>query len=391
MPSSRLSFTGLAAFLFLEPRKLLFVDQLILDQKARRTADGYMVASPRVARTGIQDYLGSEVGRPDLKIVRVYRPENEVFSNDAMQSFGHRPVTIDHPPVLVDAKNWKKYAVGQTDGDIVRDGEFVRIPMMLMDAKAIKDVDDGKAELSMGYTAELEFTSGLTPSGEQYDAIQRNIRGNHLAIVDSARGGSKLRVIDFNSTEEADMAEKTILIDGISVSVPEQAAQIIAKYQRDADEKSKKDGGRIKELEDELAALKEKSKKEGETKDASIATLQKQLSDAQMTPAKLDEMVKSRAMVADSARKLLPSVVLDGKSESEIRRQVVDSKLGEIAKGWTDEQVAASYASFSAGANNSTTYADALKTTSPVTVADADKAYQGYLGDLSNAWKGGAK
>ena len=29
----------------------------------RRTEDGYLVAEARVARTGIQDYLGTEIGR----------------------------------------------------------------------------------------------------------------------------------------------------------------------------------------------------------------------------------------------------------------------------------------------------------------------------------------
>ena len=46
----------------------------------RRTSDGYLVAMGKAARTGIQIYSGSEVGRPDLAQVRVYRPADEVFS-----------------------------------------------------------------------------------------------------------------------------------------------------------------------------------------------------------------------------------------------------------------------------------------------------------------------
>lgn len=364
---------------------MLFADQLILDQGTKRTSDGYMLASPRVARTGIQDYAASELGRSGSGIIRVYRPESEVFSPSAMRSFGNRPITVDHPPVMVDAKNWKKYAVGQTDGEIVRDGEFVRIPMMLMDQGAIADVESGKVELSMGYMAELDWTPGVTESGEQYDAVQRNIRGNHLAIVDSARGGSKLRVIDMKPTE-ADMADKSIVLDGITVQVSDTASQVIAKFQRDAEAKAKSDGDRIKELEDELAALKEKSKKEGETKDASIATLQKQLSDAQMTPAKLDEAVKVRALVVDSAKKILPTVVTDGKTESEIRRQVVDSKLGEISKGWTDEQVSASYGTLTAQSSGLNTYVDSVRTGAP-SPSDSEAAYQSYLDGLKNGYK----
>jgi len=54
-----------------------------MDAKPRVTADGYMVAMPKAARIGMQDYMGSELGRPDLKVVRVYRPEEEVFNKDS--------------------------------------------------------------------------------------------------------------------------------------------------------------------------------------------------------------------------------------------------------------------------------------------------------------------
>jgi len=370
---------------------MIFVDRLILDQATRRTADGYLLAAPRVARTGIQEYLGDELGRPDMPIVRVYRPEEEVFSKDSLLSFGHRPVTIDHPPVLVDASNWKKYSAGQTDADVIRDGEYVRIPMMLMDKEAIRDVESGKVELSAGYTADIDWTPGVTPDGQPYDAVQRNIRGNHIAIVDRARGGSALRIID--TKPEADMADRSIVLDGITVSVSDTAAQVIAKYQRDTEEKVKADEDRIKELEDELAALKEKMKdeeKELETKDAAIATLQAQLADAKLTPEKLDAAVRSRAAVIDAAKALMSNVVVDGKSESEIRRQVVDAKLGEKAKGWSDEAIEASFHTLAGGSTITRDYANQFNQ-SPVQVADTDKAYRAYLDSISNAWKGGAK
>ncbi|MBP2238095.1 hypothetical protein J2Z31_004622 [Sinorhizobium kostiense] len=41
----------------------------------RRTADGYLVADVRTARTGIQLYAGHEVGKPQMQVVKVYRPE----------------------------------------------------------------------------------------------------------------------------------------------------------------------------------------------------------------------------------------------------------------------------------------------------------------------------
>lgn len=81
---------------------MLFTDKITMDG-SRRTGDGYLAANARVARTGIQTYLGREVGKPDMATVKVFRPESEVFHTDALRSFAHRPVTNDHPPEAVSA------------------------------------------------------------------------------------------------------------------------------------------------------------------------------------------------------------------------------------------------------------------------------------------------
>src|SRR5882757_7558893 len=108
--------------------KMLMSDTLVLDS-VRRTKDGYLAANARVARVGIQKYKGHELGRPELGDVLVYRPAEEVFHKDALHSMAHRPVTLTHPPEVVDAKNWKKYAKGHTGDEVLRDGDHVRIPM----------------------------------------------------------------------------------------------------------------------------------------------------------------------------------------------------------------------------------------------------------------------
>ncbi|OQP86019.1 hypothetical protein BTR14_13125 [Rhizobium rhizosphaerae] len=171
-------------------------DRLTIDA-TRRTHDGYLTVNARVARAGnIQIYTGAEVGKPDLETVRVYRPADEVFSADTMQSFAHRPVTLGHPSAPVTAATWKSVAKGWSDGEVARDGDFVRVSMLLADAETIQAVENGTRELSMGYDCTLDFTQGTTPAGEQYDAVQRGIRSNHIAVVPRARGGSDLRIGD---------------------------------------------------------------------------------------------------------------------------------------------------------------------------------------------------
>lgn len=66
-------------------------------EKVRRLGDGRIAAVAKFARSGCYDYAGSEVGRPDLAKVTVYRPDDEVFSEDAIASFAHKAITLDHP------------------------------------------------------------------------------------------------------------------------------------------------------------------------------------------------------------------------------------------------------------------------------------------------------
>lgn len=366
---------------------LVFCDEMQLNDAPRRTSDGYMVAEPRIARTGVQEYTGAELGRPTMDVVRVYRPPEEVFNDAAMQSFAHRPVTIDHPPEFVDAKNWKQYARGYSGNDVVRDGEFVRVPMVLMDADAINSVVGGKAQISNGYSADLEWTPGVTPGGEQYDAVQRNIRGNHIAIVDTARGGALLRVYDAQpNRQEKNMSTKTMVIDGISVEVSDTAAQVIDKMTKAHDAA--------------IATLKTaKTKAETELADAQTklaaaqtenAELKTKLKDSELTPEKLDAAVTERANVVDKAKKVLPALVTDGKSVSNIQREVVNARLGDTAKDWTDAQVQASFHALTASINTNDGNGGA-QNTGYVTVAqsnnDPNKAYQTMCDGLSNAYK----
>jgi hypothetical protein len=364
---------------------MIFIDQLVMDSEPKRTADGYLAAMPRAARTGIQTYAGYELGFNDRETVRVYRPESEVFSKDALRSFAHRPVTVDHPPVMVDSSNWKEYGVGHIGDEVARDGEFIRVPMLVMDSAAVSAIDAGKVELSMGYSAELVLEDGETPEGEKYDAYIKNIRGNHLAIVDAARGGAKLRVFDMKSNQGAiQMTTKKVMVDGISVEVPETAAQVIEKHVSDA-------AAKVATIETQLADSQTKLAKvetDLSTSQAEVETLKTQLADAK-NPEAIDAAVKARAAVIDSAKAVLDTVIIDGKSCEEIKRQIVDSKLGEKAKDWNDSQVSASFDALLAVADSAPAdpYRQAVSTGGTVNLGDSEKSRIARDEELANAWK----
>jgi hypothetical protein len=370
----------------------IFCDTLILDRQPQITAEGYLVAAPRIARTGMQDYLAVELGLTDrnpMDRVRVYRPEDEVFHADAMASMAHLPVTINHPPFMVDAKTWREVAFGQTGAEVMRDGEFVRVPLVVMDAKAIQQVNDGKAELSVGYTAELDFTPGETANGEKYDAVQRHIRGNHLAIVDQARGGPMLKVFDSQPQPKpgaTTMPKKTFVIDGVTIELEDAAHLIVQRYLDGLTSKTTTLEAANASLTTQVATLTTTV----QAKDAEITTLKQQVTDAALTPAKLDAAVAARTLVVDAARKVLPAVIVDGKTESEIRRQVVDARLGEAAKGWNDDQVSASFGTLTATAQpvHDSFRANLQGQAQPLPAGTTDTAYQAMCDGLSNAYKG---
>lgn len=301
----------------------------------RRTADGYLIAEAKSVRTGIQLYSGDEVGKPEMQVVRVYRPADQVFADASLQSFTHAPVTMNHPDEAVTSDNWKELAVGEVSTAAKKDGEWVHLPLILKDAKAISAVEDGKRELSAGYTCELVWGDGVTPDGQEFNATQTNIKINHLAIVDRARAGSQARIgdgaswgaspftSDHNPKKETIMTLKTVTVDGIPVEVTDQGAVVIATLQKRLDDANAKmstaDAAH-------LAAIAAKDA-ELAKKDAELdATKGKVLSDAD-----LDKRVQDRADLIAVATVIAKDVKTTGLSDAAIRKAVVAAKLGDAA------------------------------------------------------------
>lgn len=347
----------------------MFLTDRVPLSSVRRTADGYLVADAFVARTGVQTYLGEELGRPDLLNVRLYRPPEEVFSDATLRSFAHRPMTNDHPPEQVNAQNWKKYAVGQTGDEVVHDQKRVRVPLVLMDQDAIADYEAGKRELSQGYSSEIDWTDGVTPEGEPFDAIQRNIRNNHLAMVRFGRAGHEFRIGDggapgapdpgpHHHQKEPTMSDKTILVDGLSVVTNDAGAQAIGKLQAQL-----KDAQTAQASADHThqAAIAVKDS-EIAKRDAEIDSLKGQV----LSDAALDQRVQQRGDLIGKA-KAIHDADYSGKTDAEVRKAAVVAKLGDAAiAGKPDAYIEARF----------DILADNAKPRDPVAQAMRDGAFQ---------------
>lgn len=344
-----------------------FSDRMTLDGALRRTSDGYAVLSAKVARAGnVQIYLGSEVGVTDKAMVRVYRPTGQVFSRDAIKSYAGVPVTVGHPSASVTADSWKDLAVGEVGDEVLRDGEFVRVPMMLRDAKAIAKVEAGTRELSMGYEAEITLHDGVSPAGEKFDAIMSGFKMNHVAIVDQARGGSELRIGDEALADKWGAAPisvaptkettpmKTFTVDDVPVEMSDTAIVMVQKV--------------LDRLSTADASLTAANAKIGEltaavsTKDGEIVVLKQQVSDAALTPAKLDAAVRDRsAVIADAKAIAGKDIATDGKTDDEIRKAAVAAKLGDKATGLDDAGIKGAFHALAAAVAKSDPVRDAIR------------------------------
>ena len=288
-----------------------FVDKAPLEGTKILSDTGFLVAEAFAVRTGIQEYLGSEVGLSDeLAIVKVYRPEEEVRSPDSLVSFSHIPITIDHPAVDVDTNNWKDLAVGEVSTEAKWVDNKIALPLILKDKKSIDLVNSGVRELSAGYTCDLEFTPGVTDSGERYDAIQRNIRANHLAIVQRGRAGSECRIGDSGNwgaapytNQENKMTYKTLVLGDKAVNVAEEHAQDVQAH--------------IDGLNKNLAA-----------RDAEIESLKSKVLDE----AAVTAMVESRSNLIAKARLLNKDGDYANKSELDIKKTALSSIDGISSK-----------------------------------------------------------
>lgn len=198
-------------------------DQVGRAGRVRRTQVGGIRVDARLTRTGVLSYL-----LPDGSLRRELRHPDEVFNADSLATLQSAPVTsLEHHRALIDARNWKEAALGHTE-NVRSDSRYVEGELVINDGDAAAKVESGAlADISCGYECKLDFTPGEF-EGERYDAIQRAIRYNHVAVLPKGRGragtdvGIRLDSTDaFCIEEQPDM--KTIRLDGKDYEVGSDA------------------------------------------------------------------------------------------------------------------------------------------------------------------------
>lgn len=303
--------------------------------KATRTDEGYLVDTPIVGRVGIQLYKNA-----DGTIRRELRPAEEVFHADSLKSFAGKPVTDEHPGEPVTAKNAKRLSVGTMQGEGKQDGDNVVAPIIIHDGEMIdKVMKGGKRELSLGYKVDLEETPGVW-NGQEYDAIQRNIRINHLAIVPRGRAGNARLNLDrhdavsFNPQEENAMPENLSRIRLDSGLEYQAAPEVVVEVEKLRSDKA------------ELTTHVDELQKQLDTVAAERDTLKSQVQSADKVRA--DALEAARAEVKSRAEldKVAETFKVDGtgKSDREVKELVIKSvRTDADLTGKSDDYVNAAF------------------------------------------------
>jgi hypothetical protein len=353
---------------------LKFTDLATLSA-TRKTQDGYLVTEAFAVRSGVQVYNGSEVGMLDLATVRVYRPESEVRSPASLQTFSHAPITMGHPAEPVTKDNWKDLAKGEVSTEASWEDGKIKLPLILKDADAINSVNDGTRQLSAGYTAVLELSDGVSPQGEAYDAIQREIRINHLALVPRGRAGDEFRIEDGAvhwgvKPCPPTSSQKDNAMTLINVVLGDRAVQVAVA-----------DGPAVELFKTNAAkALADADTAHAAvivTKDEEIGTLKadnKKLTDAAMTPAKMTTMVADRVALETSIKAVAPKLECANVSDADLRKGAVAEVYGDdMVKDSSEAEISGMFkALLRDSAERIDSFADAMKNKKPYKASDAD-------------------
>ena len=301
--------------------------------KAKPIAGGGVRIPASIARVGIQEYL------KDGKVVREYRPPEEVFSEETLRSLTDAPVTIGHIVRSVDPSNWKTVSVGHVSGNALKseDGNWTHADLTVNQRDALNKIDkEDLIEVSAGYDLDIDETPGVTPTGEQYDRIQRNIRYNHVALLEAgkARAGSGARLrLDSNDEQLIEEKEDDTMADSVKKEPARKVRVDGIEYDFGSESHVSALNKRIDSADSEITSLKTANSEIKAERDG-LAKENAELKEAN-SEDRLDSLVNAELAFRDELRPVLgKDYDFSGKSRNDVRLDAItklepDTKLDE--------------------------------------------------------------
>ena len=315
------------------------------------THEGYVRTLGRIAKPGIMVYRDASG-----KVTRELVPQSTLEDPEFLASLENKPLTVEHPPVMLTPENIGEYRKGMVLAPVRFEGGYVVAPIQVDDAAALAAMKAGKVELSPGYEVDLDPTPGVDPVHGPFDATQaKRYGGNHTALCDKARGGADIRLLRTDSAVEVDAESVAETVTptpteppvykmsdtlGAAMKAHGMSDADIAACKSDEDAHSmlmgaaKKDEPKADEVAPELAA-----------KQAEIVKLSADLAKAQ---ADLTVMVEQHELLADDAAPVAigeladdgPMIAEDASMKMDsARKDSIKANRGKAFKAFHDASV----------------------------------------------------
>lgn len=348
-----------------------------------KTPSGYAITSARITRAGNVEYYGHELGLFDQpnKKVTITRTMDELTKPETLASFEGQTLTLTHPDSgTVSADEWRDKAIGHIQ-NVRAEGDYLVCDAYIKDAAAIDVLkQSGLREVSCGY----EPAEIVERNGKRY---QINIRGNHVAVVASARLGADCRLNDKQGKPMKKYTLKTMIAalkgrlsdaDGDPLSEEELTGMIAALESTLADleaidapddetqKKIQDTQDQLNDLKEQLEALKKAAAdtpppqndddpaETPDDKDLRIqqleqenADLKQQVADLQAQLDKLKGDQETEAVLTD-AKARFPKVDVSKARSARAVREIVLKQSGvftdSAVKAMTDAEIRAAYA-----------------------------------------------
>ena len=310
--------------------------KLIFDTKnsnREKDANGFLhVKNCHCTKVQIAQYLGCEISKDLIadKVYNVYRPEEELKKAETIQSLNGVPLQLEHHDDTAE-KPAQYTRIGATGTDAVFEYPYLSNSLHFFNQKAIDLIESGeKCELSIGYDCEIHKEAGEF-EGVPYDFVQRNIKIQHVALVECGRAGADVKVSDskeiiLNSEKnEVKQMDKEKLLQLINELVKAGASEEEIKAKIDeltAD---------ACEDEDEVEVETEEVKTE-EPDSEEVEEQEQETSDEEQTEQKDDD-----DLIIEEVKAELEKAGLDAENEEIVKAFIVGNHFAKAETEATDE------------------------------------------------------
>lgn len=304
--------------------------KLIFDTKnsnREKDANGFLhVKNCHCTKVQIAQYLGCEISKdliPD-KVYNVFRPEEELNKADTIQSLNGVPLQLEHHDDTAE-KPAQYTRIGATGTDAVFEYPYLSNSLHFFNQKAIDLIESGKkCELSIGYDCEIHKEAGEF-EGVPYDFVQRNIKIQHVALVECGRAGADVKVSD--SKEIILNSEKTEVKQMDKEKLLQLINELVKAGASEEEIKAKIDELTADACEDDEVEVEAEEVKTEEPDTEEVEEQEQETSDEEQTEQKDDD-----DLIIEEVKAELEKAGLDAENEELVKAFIVGNHFGAKAE-----------------------------------------------------------